>query len=119
MEPMTAPVHRAWCGQEGPVSLEMAQNARRRFMDEQGISRRKFLRISALIAGGVTLLSACSSHPGARASPGEPANRAGAAKPAEAAKPAADAKPAAPAAAPAATQAAPAAKPADAKPAAG
>ena len=77
-------------------------------MDARPLSRRSFLRLSALLAGGVTLLSACSSQPAARRP-----------KPAEPAKPAEAAKPAAPAAAAAPTQAAPAAKPAEAaKPAA-
>jgi ABC-type glycerol-3-phosphate transport system substrate-binding protein len=84
-------------------------------MSARPVSRRDFLRLSALLAGGVTLLAACSqpSTPAPTAKPAEPA------KPAEAAKPADAAKPAAPAAAPAATSAPAAAKPADAaKPAA-
>ncbi|MGE3269945.1 MAG: extracellular solute-binding protein [Chloroflexota bacterium] len=77
-------------------------------MDGRPVSRRRFLRLTALMAGGVTLLSACSSPPAAPS------------KPAESAKPAEAAKPAAPAAAAAPTQAAPASKPAEAaKPAAG
>lgn len=81
-------------------------------MDGRPISRRDFLRLSAL-TGGMTLLAACG---GQSASPAAP--KAEAPKPAEAQKPADAAKPAAPAAAPAATTA-PASKPAEAaKPAA-
>jgi len=79
-------------------------------MDGRPVARRTFLRYSVLLAGGVSLLAACS--PAAA-----PAPTAGPAKPTEAPKPAAPAATtaAAPAAAPAATQAAPAAaKPADA-----
>lgn len=68
-------------------------------MDGRPISRRDFLRLSAL-AGGVTLLAACGGQSAAPAAPK-----------AEAPKPAEPAKPAGAAAAPAAT-AAPASKPA-------
>src|SRR6476659_2131959 len=60
-------------------------------MSARPVSRRDFLRLSALLAGGVTLLAACSqpSTPAPTAKPAEPAKPAEAAKPADAAKPAA------------------------------
>lgn len=64
-------------------------------MDVRPISRRSFLRLSALLAGGVTLLSACSSQPAAPAKPAEPAAAAAPTQAAPAAKPADPAKPAA------------------------
>jgi ABC-type glycerol-3-phosphate transport system substrate-binding protein len=76
-------------------------------VDGRPISRRDFLRTSALFAGGMTLLTACGGQPPAPAAPAKPAES----KPAET-------KPAAPAAQTVPT-AAPAAKPSDAaKPAA-
>ena len=56
-------------------------------MNGRPISRRDFLRLSALLAGGVTLLTACSQA--STPADGAPAKPAEAPKPAEAAKPAA------------------------------